>query len=33
MFYDLWHTFASRLAMAGVDFPTVQALMAHKNIR
>ena len=31
-FYDLRHTFASRLVMAGVDFPTVQELMAHKDI-
>ena len=26
------HTFASRLVMAGVDLPTVQALMGHKTI-
>jgi integrase len=31
-FYDLRHTLASRLVMAGVDFPTVQELMAHKDI-
>ena len=31
-FHDLRHTFASRLAMAGVDSPTVQELMAHKGI-
>jgi integrase len=28
----LRHTFASRLVMAGVDLPTVQALMGHKSI-
>jgi hypothetical protein len=26
------HTFASRLVMAGVDLPTVQNLMRHKDI-
>jgi site-specific recombinase XerD len=31
-FYDLRHTLASRLVMAGVDFPTVQELMAHQDI-
>jgi hypothetical protein len=31
-FHDLRHTFASRLVMAGVDVPTVQALMGHKTI-
>ena len=31
-FHDLRHCFASRLVMAGVDLPTVQALMGHKNI-
>jgi integrase len=31
-FHDLRHTFASRLVMAGVDLPTVQALMGHKRI-
>ena len=31
-FHDLRHTFASRLVMAGVDLPTVQAFMGHKTI-
>jgi integrase len=31
-FHDLRYTFASRLVMAGVDLPTVQALMGHKGI-
>jgi integrase len=31
-FHDLRHTFASRLVMAGVDVPTVQALLGHKTI-
>ena len=31
-FHDLRHTFASRLVMAGVALPTVQALMGHKTI-
>ena len=30
--HSLRHTFASRLVMAGVDLPTVQALMGHKTI-
>jgi len=30
--HDLRHTFASRLAMAGVDMRTVQDLMGHKSI-
>lgn len=32
-FHDLRHTFASRLIMAGVDLPTVQDLMGHKDIK
>lgn len=31
-FHDLRHTFASRLAMAGVDSPTVKELMDDKDI-
>jgi integrase len=31
-FHDLRHTFASRLVMAGVDLPTVQAFLGHKTI-
>ena len=30
--YDLRHTFASRLVMAGVPLRTVQVLMGHKRI-
>jgi integrase len=32
VFHDLRHSFASRLVMSGVDLPTVQALMGHKEI-
>jgi integrase len=31
-FHDLRHTFASRLVRAGMNLPTVQALMGHKKI-
>ena len=30
--YDLRHTFGSRMAMAGVDLPTLQELMGHSTI-
>ena len=32
-FHDLRHTFASRLAMKGVDIKTVQELLGHKDVR
>ena len=32
-FHDLRHTFASRLAMSGVDLFRVQTLMGHKSSR
>ncbi len=32
-FHDLRHTFASQLAMVGVDIRTIQELMGHKDIR
>ncbi len=31
-FHDLCHTFASRLVMSGINLPTVQAFMGHKDI-
>jgi integrase len=31
-FHDVRHTYASRLVMAGVDFPTVKELMDPKDI-
>jgi integrase len=30
--HDLRHSFASRLVMAGVDLPTVQARMGHRSM-
>ena len=30
--YDLRHTFGTRMAMAGVDLPTLKELMGHANI-
>ena len=32
-FYDLRHTFASQLVMAGVDLTTVKELLGHKDIK
>ena len=31
-FHDLHYTFASRLVVSGIELPTVQALMGHKDI-
>ena len=31
--YDLRHTYATRVAMAGVDLPTLAALLGHTNIQ
>ena len=33
LFQQMWHTFASRLVMAGVDIRAVQELMGHKSIK
>jgi site-specific recombinase XerD len=32
VFHNVQHTFASRLVMAGMDFPTVKELMHPKDI-
>jgi len=32
-FHDLRHTFATRLAQAGVDLYKISKLLGHKNIR
>jgi integrase len=31
--YDLRHTFASRMAMAGVDLVTLAALLGHSRVQ
>jgi len=30
--HDLGHTFASRLAMSGIDIPTIKELLGHKTL-
>ena len=32
-FHDLWHTFASNLAIAGEDLSTVRELLGHSDIK